>query len=314
MKHVFIINPKAGKTSKALDFAEKVKEYFADHEGEYVIRETEYEGHATKIADEECSNGEYVRIYACGGDGTLMEAACGVYGHDNAEITVVPCGSGNDYIRTYGTADDFADVNGIIQGSAIPVDAIKCGKDISLNICAMGMDADVANKMVRFKHLPFVSGSMAYTLAIANVFFHRFGRDLRIEINTPDGVVEREGRYMFVVMANGRYYGGGYCAAPMAETDDKLMDFVLIKLMGRIEVLKFLGKYKEGKYMDNPKCEIFRGTNIRILSKTPAVCTVDGQCFSDTEIRCDLLENAFKFVLPANLYAKYEKVKQKVEV
>ncbi len=304
MKHIFIVNPKAGKDSSALKIADEVKKYFAAHEGEYIIRETEYEGHAVEIAKEECEKGEHIRLYAVGGDGTLMEVTCGAYGYDNAEIAVVPCGSGNDYVRTYGSKEDFLDINDLIEGQAIDVDAIKCGDKLSLNICAIGMDADVADKMVRFKNLPFVNGSMAYTLAIVNVFFHRFGRELSIEIDTPEGLVKREGRYLFAVIANGCYYGGGYNPTPNAEVDDGLLDFLLIDVIGRLSVTKFLKMYKAGTHLNEPICESFRGTGIRIVSKTPAVITVDGQCFSDTKVDCSIIKKAFRFTLPAKLIAK----------
>lgn len=307
MRHVFIINPKAGKNAAALKIADEIKEYFSVHGGEYALRMTQYEGHATEIAKEECEKGDDVRIYACGGDGTLMETISGAYGFENAEVTAVPCGSGNDYIRTYGTSEDFLNIADLIQGQAITVDAIKCKDKLSLNICAMGMDADVADKMTRFKNWPFVSGSMAYKLAIINVFFHRFGRDLKIEIQTPDGVVKRSGRYLFVVTANGQYYGGGYRSAPNAVTDDGILDFVLIKVIHRYQVPKFLAAYKKGEHLSDDRCERICGTGIKIISKTPAVVTADGQCFSDTEIDCNILKKAFRFALPAKLIAKRNK-------
>lgn len=307
MRHIFIINPKAGKNAAALKIADEINSYFAKHSGDYALRMTEYEGHAIEIAKEECEKGDSVRIYACGGDGTLMEAISGAYGYDNAEVTAIPCGSGNDYVRTYGTREDFLNIADLIEGEAITVDAIKCKDKLSLNICAMGMDADVADKMTRFKNLPFVSGSMAYKLAIVNVFFHRFGRDLKIEIETPNGVVKRSGRYMFVVIANGQYYGGGYRSAPNAVTDDGILDFVLISFIHRYQIPKFLSNYKRGEHLTDKRCELISGTSIKITSKTPAVVTADGQCFSDTEINCNILKNAYRFVLPAKLIAKRNK-------
>lgn len=73
----------------------------------------------------------------------------------------------------------------------------------------MGMDADVADKMTKYKRLPLVSGPLAYELAIADVFCHRIGKYLQVEMDTPTGVIRREGRYFFALAASGQYYGGG---------------------------------------------------------------------------------------------------------
>jgi hypothetical protein len=55
----------------------------------------------------------------------------------------------------------------------------------------MGLDADVADRMVRYKHLPLVSGSMAYNLALVQTFLRPLGQELRVVMETPGGTVER---------------------------------------------------------------------------------------------------------------------------
>lgn len=75
----------------------------------------------------------------------------------------------------------------------MPVDGVEGGGHLSLNMASMGMDAEVARKMVRYKNLPLVSGPMAYNLAIADVFFHKIGMELDITIDTPEGEIRRAG-------------------------------------------------------------------------------------------------------------------------
>ena len=66
MRHVFIINPAAGKTQKAVDLIPRIEAYFAEHGGEYEILTTEKPGDATELAREACAKGTPVRLYACG--------------------------------------------------------------------------------------------------------------------------------------------------------------------------------------------------------------------------------------------------------
>lgn len=306
MRHVFILNPVAGKSRAALELRGKIDAYFARHPNlEYAIRTTDGVGAATRIAEEECRSGDPVRLYACGGDGTLQEVANGIpMGADYVELAVMPCGSGNDYVRTYGAADTFMNVAQQVEGVAFPVDAIDCGDRISLNIASMGMDASVGQKMTRYKNIPGVSGSMAYNIAVADVFFHPIGEQMRIEIDTEDGPVLREGRYLMTLAANGRYYGGGYCGAPKAIEDDGLLDFVLVKKIPRLQIPFVLGKYKKGEHDTIACLEHIRGTGMRVTAAKAMVCNLDGECFETEQMSFAILPGAVRFVLPKQLAEK----------
>lgn len=305
MRHVFILNPAAGKGSPALALRGRIDAYFAQHPGiEYRIRLTDGVGAATRIAREECEAGGPVRLYACGGDGTLQETANGIpVGSEQVELTVIPYGSGNDYVRIFGGRDAFLDLPNLIEGTAFPVDAVQCGELLSLNIAAIGMDAAVADKMARYKRLPGVGGSMAYNLAIVDVFCHRIGEQMEIDIETESGPVHRSGRYLMTLAANGQYYGGGYRGAPKAVENDGVLDFVLIKKISRLKIPFFLGKYKAGDYDDLDCAEHIRGTSMRVRAAKPMVCTVDGECFSTDVIDFSILPGAFHFVVPASVAA-----------
>lgn len=312
MRHVFILNPAAGKDRLALMLRGKIDAYFSRHpELEHCICLTDGVGAATRIAREECEAGGAVRLYACGGDGTLQETANGIPVGSEAELAVIPCGSGNDYVRTFGCRADFMEIANVIEGEAFPVDAVDCDGKLSLNIASIGMDASVAQKMQRYKNMPGVSGSMAYNLAVVDVFCHHIGEEMQIELDTLDGTVCRTGRYLLALAANGQYYGGGYRGAPKAVPDDGELDFVLVKKIPRIKIPAFLGKYKAGKYEDLSCCEHIRGTAMRVKAANPLVCNVDGECFGGDSMCFTLLRNAFRFVLPKPL-AKAKKAAGRV--
>ncbi len=300
MRHVFILNPVAGKNSLALMLRGKIVAYFARHpELEHRIRLTDGKGAATRIAREECEAGGPVRLYACGGDGTLQETANGIPLGSDAELAVIPCGSGNDYVRIFGGRENFMEIAQVIEGEAFPVDAVDCGGLLSLNIASIGMDAAVGQKMQRYKNLPGVSGSMAYNLAVVDVFCHPIGEQMDIEIETEAGIVRRSGKYLMTLAANGQYYGGGYRGAPQAVENDGVLDFVLIKKISRLKIPFFLGKYKAGDYADLDCCEHIRGTAMRVKAAAPMVCNVDGECFSSDSMTFSIIPAAFHFVLPA---------------
>lgn len=237
-------------------------------------------------------------LVACGGDGTLMETAGGMAGGAEVRLACLPCGSANDFIRCFGTAEEFADLDALVHGRVRMVDAIRCGQALSLNLCSMGMDADVADKMRKYKGFPLVSGSLAYELAIVDVFCHRIGKHLQVEMDTPEGTVRREGRYFFALAASGQYYGGGYRGAPDAVPDDGLLDFVLIKAMPRIRIPGFLKRYKRGLHVGMDICEVLRGTAMRVTSREEAAVNLDGECFRARETAFAVEPGRIPFVLP----------------
>ena len=309
MRHVFILNPIAGKNKTALTLRGKIDAYFSKHpDMEYSIRLTDGVGSATRIAAEECAHGDAVRLYACGGDGTLQETASGIPLHSaNVELAVIPCGSGNDFVRTYGGKEAFSNLADLIEGESVTVDAVDCGACLSLNIAAIGLDAAVGLKMNKYKMLPGVSGSMAYNTAVVDVVCHPIGVDMSIEIDTPDGTIRRKGKYLMTLAANGRFYGGGYQGAPTALTDDGLLNFVLVKKISRFEIPFVLGKYKAGNH-EGVKCiETVCGSEMRVKASKPAVCTIDGECFTTDAITFKVIPNAFNFALPASVIAKLKK-------
>ncbi|MBE6763722.1 MAG: hypothetical protein E7553_05135 [Ruminococcaceae bacterium] len=301
MRHIFIINPAAGKHENALNVVPEIEEFFTSHKefGTPTIEYTNGRGHATELARAYAHSGEPVRLYACGGDGTLAEVLQGMHDAPTAELACIPCGSGNDYLRMF-EGRDFRNIAALVSGHAQKMDLISCDDGVSLNIACLGMDADVAYKMVKYKHLPLVSGSMAYNLAIADVFFHPLGKELTITMETTHGKVERKGRYLFALAASGQYYGGGYKGAPMARPDDGILDFVLIKKMSRLSILKFLPKYKSGDILDCPYFEHFRGTSMTVHCDEDVVVALDGECYTGTDKHFSLCDHTINFVMPAN--------------
>ena len=299
MRRIFILNPAAGKKQGALELRPIIEAFFAEYPMDYSIYETERPGHATELVKAEAERGDAVRFYACGGDGTTLEVLGGIDGFENAELVSVPCGSGNDFLRMFPNKELFLDIKALVMGTAKPVDAIRCNDRLSLNLCSMGLDADVADRMVRYKHLPLVSGSMAYNLALVQTFLRPLGEELRIVMETPDGTVERSGKYMFALAANGQYYGGGYHGSPLSKPDDGMLDFILISKISHLKMLSVLKKYKNGQHLDLPFCESFRGSKMTVLAKSPACVTADGECFRTTVVNFELVPSAIRFVFPA---------------
>ena len=161
MRHVFLVNPVSGKADASLTLVPRIVEACAAAGVDYEIALTEYPGHGAKLARHWASSGEPVRLYACGGDGTFNEVLRGAMGWANAAVGCVPCGSGNDFIRNYGTAEQFLNLDAQLNGSEQAIDLMETSAGLCASICAAGLDAQVAYGIPKFRRLPFCGGSMA---------------------------------------------------------------------------------------------------------------------------------------------------------
>ncbi len=300
MRYVFIINPTAGKKNPYARVTEEVEGVLKPRAIPYTYRLTEYPGHAAALAREEAEKGDRVRIFACGGDGTVCEVVRGMHRFDHCELGIFPCGSGNDYVKTFGSKSRFRSMEDQLAGRSVPVDLIKEGDRYALNVCSLGVDAKVAMEMVKFKDIPLISGPMAYNLAVLKLFLGRMRDRLRITI---DDTIKYEGDFFFALAASGQYYGGGYRGAPEAIPNDGLLDFVLIKATSKLNLPGLLPKYKRGDHKtDDFGGLVFkhRGKKIRIqsLSPAPAVVNIDGETFRQGEVTFEVVPGALRLLLP----------------
>ena len=138
MEHVFIINPVAGRADARSFLCRSLKR----QSGPLGLRRRwsapPARGEAKDIARRWAQKGAPVRLYACGGDGTLNEVFAGALGFANAQVASVPCGSGNDFIRTFGQSSLFLDIAAQMNGRAVPIDLIETDSGVCAAICSVG--------------------------------------------------------------------------------------------------------------------------------------------------------------------------------
>ena len=119
MRHLFIINPAAGRPESTARLEALLSRLSFPHEVAY----TREAGDAQRLAATAVRTGGPVRIYACGGDGTLNEVVNGAAGFDNAAVTCVPKGTGNDFLKLFGPRfrELFNDLEALAAGPSVPL-------------------------------------------------------------------------------------------------------------------------------------------------------------------------------------------------
>ncbi len=299
MKHVFIINPAAGKRDRAAELMAAAKRLKERHGLDVETVLTRRPGHAAETARTAAQRGGPVRIYACGGDGTLSEVAGGMAGFPNAAMTCVPAGTGNDFLKNFGDkAALFADPENFWDGPQFPLDAIDCGGKLALTVACSGFDAQVAEDVHRYGDLPLLKGQGSYIASLAVNFLIR-GLSHRWTV-TADGETFA-GDYALAAVCNGRYYGGGFIPTLAARMDDGILDTILVKKVSRLTFLRLVGKYAKGQYYLLP--DYARRVAARELTiespEADIVTCLDGETSHSRKVTIRLSDKKVNFFGPA---------------
>ena len=299
MKHLFIINPAAGKRNQTVAFTKKIAAFCKPRGMDYEIRVSSRPGNCTELARQAAQTGEDYRIYACGGDGTLNEVIQGVVGHPNVAVTHFRGGSGNDFIRMFGDMDAFADLARLTDCQETRMDLIRVGDvGYGLNICSMGIDARIVVDMWKYKHLPLLTGHGAYNFSTVVNLIKGLKRPFEIEV---EGETIR-GDQTLVCVCNGRYYGGGYLPVPEAEPDDGLLDVLVIQGVSRLTAAGVIGTYKRGEYATRPDVIThYRTRQITVRCPDQSPVNVDGEIFLAREIEFSVAPEKLRFFYPKDL-------------
>ena len=296
LRHLFIVNPAAGKRRLARLTARLEALPFAH---EVVL--TRAPGDARRLARQAAETGQGVRIYACGGDGTLNEVVNGAAGYPNAAVTNVPTGTGNDFLKLFGRdwRALFSDPEALARGPEAEFDLIDCGGMLGIDIVCVGVDARIAAGVDKYKRLPFVSGMGAYVLSLIETVLFR-GISRPIDVTLGDGEAVYRGEMSLCCVCSGRYYGGGFCPVPEAMPDDGVLDMLYVPRVGLWTLARLVGRYARGRYRQMPEYIFpYRGQTARFTAQEPFVAVVDGEVLRGDDFTVRLSEKKIRFFYPA---------------
>ena len=233
-----------------------------------------------------------------GGDGTVNEVANAVAG-TNAEIAVLPGGTGQDFGRTHGIPRRFDDaVRVALDGETRTIDLgrveLESGTTrLFANVGSAGMSGAVARR----------ANTMSKRLGGRATFFYALTREFlawqntRVVVELEDGV-RREGAMHDVIVANGMWHGGGMKLAPDARPDDGLLDVVLIGDVSKTDFLTTAPKIYRGGHVTHPKVEILRCAHVRVDAGEHLPIEVEGEQVGTTPAAFEVVPGALRVRVP----------------
>jgi len=300
MRHIFIINPTAGKTDSRQRVYQMAEALRQNHSLDVECMLTKSPGHAMALTRGIAAQGSGVRFYACGGDGTANEVANGTAGFENAAMTVVPIGTGNDFLKNFGAdAAKFSDPENLWNGGTQKLDLIDCNGRLCLTIACSGLDARIAQDVHKYSATPLLDGKSSYVASLVVNFLFK-GISSRWTVYVGGEELEAKD-YAIVAVCNGRYYGGGFMPVAEAAMTDGVLNTLVVKKVSRARFLQFVGDYSRGNYTRFPQfAACYTAPVIRITSeKNDIVTCLDGECFTSSDVQLRLSDKKLNFFGPA---------------
>ncbi|MBO4979992.1 MAG: diacylglycerol kinase family lipid kinase [Clostridia bacterium] len=309
MKHIFILNPAAGKRGRADEFEQSIRAIATEKGIFFEIHHTDEVGDASVFVREYCLREPetVLRFYACGGDGTLGRVVSGAVGAANAEVAVVPIGTGNDFVRVLGKNEDFLDIAAQIEAEATPFDVLQWNDKYCVNMINIGFDGEVAARVSEGRGR--VPGKLAYIYGVACEFFKMSKAKFRCVM---DGVDMGERAVQLSLYAGGGFCGGGFHAAPYADLHDGLMDVCFVRPVSRLTLIRVIGSYRKGTYLLNENnrkyFEYYKCSDVRLAFDKPQRICVDGEIEVCDSLHLSVLPGAVRIVVPKGATSPYERV------
>ena len=289
---LFLVNPASGNGSTGKRWPELERRAAAlGLSGETVV--SERPGHLAEVAR---GAGDALLVVV-GGDGTLNEVVNGAAG-GGSEIAVVPAGTGQDFGRTHGIPPRFDDaVRVALDGDTRTVDLGRVelsdgGERFFANVGSAGMSGAVARR----------ANGMSKALGGRVTFFYALAREFLAWRNTEvtvrvDGD-ERRGRMHDVIVANGRWHGGGMKLAPDASWNDGMFDVVLIGDVNKVDFATTARKLYSGGHVRHPKVDVLRSATVTIDAAEPLPLELDGEPAGTTPARFEVVPGGLRVRVP----------------
>jgi diacylglycerol kinase (ATP) len=244
------------------------------------------------------------RIVAVGGDGTLNEVANGLLAlpGEPPELAVIPFGTGMDFARSHGIPRKLeAAIEVARDGRTVTIDAGRVsfrawdGSDAEAyfaNIASAGMSGAVARQANQTSKA--LGGRISFFAALVRVF----ARWKNTELEVDAGGERRSGKMTNLIVANGRYQGGGMLIAPEALVDDGLFDVLVIGDITKRDFVLNVGKIYRGTHLSHPKIELLRSASVSVDAAVPVPIELDGEQPGTTPARFEVVPAALRLRVP----------------
>ncbi len=240
------------------------------------IFRTTRRGQARALAEQALNEG-FEQIVAAGGDGTINEIVNGIAGSD-ATLGLLPMGTMNVFATELGLSRNLRECWEVIRaGTEREIDLPLANGHAFVQLAGVGLDAQVVQETSWTSKKTF--GPLSYLISAAQIAARKPPR-LIVE---PTDAPSSEGS--FVLIGNGRLYGGPFPVFTDARIDDGLLDVVVFKNLGYLDIARYLHGIAFGSHLRLRDVDYFRTERLTVSCEDAAVpVEVDGEVMGSVPV------------------------------
>lgn len=255
-----------------------------------VVCATSRSGEAKALA--RCAVDEgYRTIVAAGGDGTINEIVNGI-GQSDVALGLLPLGTMNVFATELGLpANDLERCWKIICGEHTRrIDLPSANGIHFVQLAGVGLDAQVVQETsLAFKRN---FGPLSYLISAAQIATRQ---PPRLVIESEDAVT-KEGS--FVLVGNGRLYGGRFPFFKQAILDDGLLDVLVFKRLNYLEIIRYLQDVIFSSQITSPEVEYFQTRQLRVTSEGAVPVEIDGEVVGICPVEFQIRAGGLRVLAP----------------
>ena len=255
-----------------------------------IVCATTCTGEAEAMARRGAEEG-FSKIVAAGGDGTINEVVNGLAG-TNATLGLLPIGTMNVFATELGLPVHDLELcwDVIRRDSTRTVDLPKANQKFFVQLAGVGLDAQVVKETSAQLKRNF--GPLSYLISAAQIAARQ---PPRLSIRSEDAPV-KEGS--FVLVGNGRLYGGPFPFFKHAVIDDGLLDVIVFKSLGYLEIIKYLQDVVFSDDIRVPEIEYFQTRHLRVESEQSVPVELDGELVGNCPVEFTVRESSLRVLVP----------------
>jgi YegS/Rv2252/BmrU family lipid kinase len=282
---LIILNPAAHS-----DRAQRKRAEVEAMAGDCIVCETTSAGDAELMARRGAKEG-FQKILAAGGDGTINEVVNGLAG-TNVTLGLLPIGTMNVFATELGLPVHDLELcwNIIKADNTRAVDLPKANQKFFVQLAGVGLDAQVVKETSAQLKRNF--GPLSYLISAAQIAARQ---PPRLFIHSADAPI-KEGS--FVLIGNGRLYGGPFPFFKHAVIDDGKLDVIVFKSLGYLEIIKYLQDVVFSSEIRVPEIEYFQTARLRVESEQSVPVELDGELVGNCPVEFSLDQRSLRVLVP----------------
>lgn len=293
MKNSLIILNPAAHSDKAGRLPERIREISGDIE----MRLSTMPGDAEEIAKIAVEEG-FTTIVAAGGDGTINEVVNGIISSGGSDVTlgILPVGTMNVFAVELGIPLNSLEkawtviTEGGVRHLDLPICTTREGLRCFVQLAGVGLDAEVVRRTTRESKKAL--GPLSYLLSLAQVAGQR---PPPITLKSHDGRI-RSGS--FVLLGNGRFYGGPFTMFRQGSPVDGLLDVLVFQNQSPWDLLRYMHAILIGNHVELKDVEYFQTPFLELTSEDPVPYELDGEMVGYLPLAFSLREKALPVYAP----------------